>query len=361
MTIPTREAGTRLKLGPMTGLTTDPYWLTITAISADGDMTIADEEGFVYQTPAAIWQEEYEPRVLEVEEPGQNPDEPPEPEGWVEPDEQPEEPPQAELTCPASNAIDYVARNAAQNATAADNPGIDPTDHDLTPLEQLADMVNRKFNCKSMARKFQQEADDLDGQIEDLLLKVARHALVEEKPAPVAPVSDPLTAALGEAVEERAPQGEPVPLEDNSKTPFGKLTLPPGMVALCPTHMMTLVRGRCQKCDAEAAAIPTSQAQAIGESVAAQVKEEAATDEYDTVSRCEMNRTVQEVRGISANQAARLGSAGIKTLAQFCQAVEEKPADWWGGIKYITKEKAEQIEQAVEDHWLQFKKKYGRV
>ena len=42
---------------------------------------------------------------------------------------------------------------------------------------------------------------------------------------------------------------------------------------------------------------------------------------------------------------------------------EERPdfADWWSGIKYSTKEKAEQIEQAVEDHWIRFKKKYGRV
>lgn len=299
--------GMRLKLGPMSGLATDPYWLTVTAVAKDGEIATADEDGMVDSVPAAIWHAEYEPRILEVEEPALNPDEPPMDE-VEEPEEipfgdEPEPEVETSVTCPSSRSIDYSPTDAH-----------DPTDREATPLERLADMVNRQYNCRSMARKFQQEADVLAGQIEDFLLKIARKAIVD------APAPDPLTTALEQAIEERAPQVEPSAVQD----------------------------------------IPTAQAQAIAEGVAAQVMDKAASDEYETVARLEMNRSLAEVRGISSSQAARMAEKGIKTLANFSQAVEERPADWWSGMLYINKAKGDLIEDAVADHFSRFRKKYGR-
>jgi len=320
---------TRLKLGPMSGMTVDPYWLTIKDVAADGEVTTADEDGMVDHIPAAIWAEEYEPRVQEVEGPDGNPDEPPmEEAAFPEPDE--EEVEEIPFGFDDEPAPGYIARNMAQNAESLKLAGIDPravmhdpTDRMLTPIERLADMVNRKFNCESMARRCQKEADVLTGQIWKILTDAAKAQLMPTTSP--AGVPDPLAAALGEAIDERAlqqaPPPEPEPVEE----------------------------------------IPTAQATAIAESVAAQVKEEAASADYEAVSRLEMNRALREVRGISDAQAARMAEKGIKSLAQFCQAVEERPQDWWSGMLYINKAKGDVIEQAVEDHWTRFKKKYGRA
>lgn len=360
--------GTRLKLGPMTGMTVDPYWLTITAVAKDGEITTADEDGMVDHVPAAIWLEEYEPRVQEVEEPGQNPDEPPmeedgpeeipfggpEPDesGAIEPDEARDEAapaPAPEPCLGADFALGYTARNMAANAESLKMAGVDPrkafeshepTDREVTPLERLADMVNQELNCEAMARKFSVEAEALSATIKDFLIDLAKKVLTgpfnpthlsdlnSAMIATLRPPSDfrtgtrdPLATALGEAVEDRAPQEE----------------LP------------------------EVEPILTEQARAIANNVAAQVKEGVAAGEYETVSRLEMNRALREVRGISDAQAARMAEKGIKTLGNFAQAASERPDDWWSGMLYINKAKGDVIEQAVEDHWTRFKKKYGRA
>jgi len=324
VTTPPRTPGTRLKLGPMGELTVDPYWLTITAINPTGDFTFIDEDGMEDTVPAAIWAEEYEPRVLEAVGPPGNADEPPAEEAPEEipfgnappPDNEPEPTP------PAEPAPGYMARNAAQNAASAENPGADPHEAVADPMHYLGNLVNRRNNCDAMARKFMNDSGVLSKQIGQVLIDAARGALLSPpaQSAP-APTPDPIGTALGEAMEGRAPQ-----------------ELPP----------------------AEPEETPNPQAQVIAEGVAAKIHEEIADTEYETVSRLEMNRALAEVRGISAAQAARMATGDIKTLAQFSQAVEEKPNDWWDGIPYIDKVKADRITDAVEDHFKRFRAKYGR-
>ena len=353
MTTP-RTVGQRFQVRPFGDLATDPYWITINAIGKDGSVEWADDDGMGDTVSAAEWAKDYEPRIVALAPTEVQEDAPaPEPEGFATPEEagyeasadeqdleeeEPEPVPgEEEYGPPAEPQPAYVARNMAQNAESLKRAGVDPRAAMPTPLERLADMVNRKFNCEAMARKFQEEAAVLTGQIWKTLTDAAKAQLMPTT-AP-AGASDPLAAALGEAIEERAPQQAPPPADE---IPFGK-PAPAPAPAPAPERAMS-----------------SGQARQIAEHIGMQAKQKLADDEYAKVAKLEMNRAIREVKNVSEAMAGHMATAGIKTLGQFCTVANERPEDWFASVKYVTAEKAAAIEGAIETHWKVFKAKYGR-
>jgi len=344
------EPGMRVLLSPIGSIVTDPYWIKILAVAPDGSVTIADEEGMEDTVDAREWAESYVSRIVRTEEavttkPGvvALPAPEPEPEGWVEPDEggMDDEPAPPAESVPGEEAYaplvepapEYVARNAEQSA--ASEPGIDPTDHAPTELEQLADLVNRQMNCESMARKFQTESMELSTESMELSIKIgeflknlAKRALLKPAQAPAEDIpfgKSAVDQAMKEMVEKIEP---PAPEPVAAPTP--------------------------KKPIAQAAA------RAIADRMAEQSRQKVADSEYAQVARLEMNRNLKEIKGITEPNAVRLAGKGIKTLAQFAQAAEESPDGWWKGITYISAERAAQIEGCIEAHWKVFKARYGK-
>jgi hypothetical protein len=365
MTTPLK-AGQRFQVRPFGDLATDPYWITIDGVGPDGSIEWADDDGMGDTVSAAEWAADYEPRIVAGEvsddtmpDPEDMPDRPnphEDPEYFAEEEEEstgdePEPVPgEEEYAPPAEPQPAYVGRNATQKAAAADNPGIDPTDRMPTPLERLADMVNRKFNCEAMARKFQEEAAALTGQIWKILTDAAKAQLMPTtRPAGV---SDPLAAALGEAIKERVPQQAPAPADE---IPFGK----PAPAATGKQSLQVAPAPEPAREDADGS-MSDGQARRIAEHVANQARQKLADGEYAKVAKLEMNRAIREVKGISDAMAGHMATAGIKTLGQFSTVANERPDDWFARVKYVTKEKAAAIEGAIETHWKVFKAKYGR-
>ena len=339
MTTP-RTVGQRFQVRPFGDLATDPYWITINAIGKDGSVEWADDDGMGDTVSAAEWAKDYEPRIVALEPTEVQEDAPaPEPEGFATPEEagyeasadeqdleeeEPEPVPgEEEYAPPAEPQPAYVARNMAQNAESLKRAGVDPRAAMPSSLERLADMVNRKFNCEAMARKFQEEAAVLTGQIWKILTDAAKAQLV--------------------------PPPSPAPADE---IPFGK---PAADVALAQVEKII-----DKQAPAPERAMSSGQARQIAEHIGMQAKQKLADDEYAKVAKLEMNRAIREVKNVSDAMAGHMATAGIKTLGQFCTVANERPNDWFASVKYVTKEKAAAIEGAIETHWRVFKAKYGR-
>ena len=324
---PDRTVGMRLKIAPSSDAVTDPWWIIITEITDEG-VEFSDDDGLTETMDAETWQNELEPRVLEVELPQATEDVPP------EPVEQPEEPescpgeeeyaPPAEQPEPEIGAGDCVI----QESTAPETVDV---------LAQLADLLNRRDAIEAEDRRLIRDRADIYEAIDALLAKIAKARLLAAadeilfgKPQPGYVVRNmqqnaiaaqnaapsPMATALGEEIEARNPS-EPDPEP------------------------------------------PTPQETALAEQVGAA----EANEGYATVSRLEMNRRLIEVVGITKGQSERMAEKGIKTLGQFQQIYEETQDGknhWYDGMKFINGEKAEKIEGYIECHWVKFKAKHGR-
>ena len=366
---PDRTVGMRLKIAPSSDAVTDPWWIIITEITDEG-VEFSDDDGLVESMDTETWQNELEPRVLEVELPQAAEDVPPEPveedhgeqlvdvdnDGHVTPANPPEPAPAA-----ASEYAASVAPPATSLATESDLDAHkrklilpDPVPSADTPRPTTLEALGICLNL----------VDELRAEI-----RVREDALAK--------ATDLRDRLLKEIAKQQLLADE---------IPFGKLTLPEGIVAMCPSHLVSLVDATCPKCEAErhgTTTAPDPMATALGEEIEArnpsepdpepptpqetalaeQVGAAEANEGYATVSRLEMNRRLIEVVGITKGQSERMAEQGVKTLGQFQQRFEETQDgkhNWYDGMKFISAEKADKIEECIETHWVKFKAKYGR-
>jgi len=343
---PDRTVGMRLKIAPSSDAVTDPWWIIITEITDEG-VSFTDDDGLVESMDTETWANELEPRVLEVELPQQTEDLPDpagvpveedENEGWIEPDEQPEEPesvpgeeeyaPPAEQSEPELGVGDCAVMEAFDPAAVKSE----------NTLMELADLLNIRDELWAGLRNTEQALANVAGEIDALLKKIAKDRLLA-------------------TVADEIPFGKPKPgyvVRNEQQNAIAEKTAAPDPMA---TALGEEIEARNpSEPDPEP---PTQQETALAEQVGAA----EANEGYATVSRLEMNRRLIEVVGITKGQSERMAEQGVKTLGQFQQRFEETQDgkhNWFDGMKFISAEKADKIEECIERHWVKFKAKHGR-
>ena len=85
---------------------------------------------------------------------------------------------------------------------------------------------------------------------------------------------------------------------------------------------------------------------------------------FEDAVALEYKLPMSEVPGVSGPIAKRMALAGIVTLKNFAEAIDEADGSgipWHTPIKFLTEPKADKIEDAVSAHWDEFRKRHGRA